>query len=108
VKLPLLVAVPSGVTTETVPDVAPAGTVVVIVESETTVKFPAPTLVPLNRTSVAPVKSQPEMVTGVPDVPKEGRAYRNPADAGDTTTVTVGVTVEETPVTMFVTWLRSE
>ena len=53
----LLVSVPLGVTTWTLPVVAPAGTSVVIKELETTVNVAA---VPLKVTLVAPVRWSPE------------------------------------------------
>ena len=68
-KLPLLVAVPSGVVTVTVP-VAPAATMAVIWVAESTVKLDA--LVPPNVTAVAPVKLVPVMVTDVPVPPDVG------------------------------------
>jgi hypothetical protein len=54
------------------PVLAPDGTVAVICASESTVKFPDPTLVPLNFTSVAPVKPEPLIVTDVPTGPEDG------------------------------------
>ena len=57
----LLESVPLGVTTWTVPVVAPFGTVVVISELETTSKT-AP--VPLKVTLVAPVRFVPRILTG--------------------------------------------
>src|SRR5436309_15469656 len=71
VKSPELVAVPPGASTEIGPVVAPEGTVAVICASLSTVKLP-PTLVPLNRTSVAPVKPDPVIRTEVPTVPELG------------------------------------
>src|SRR5215467_14946728 len=56
-----------GVVTVMGPVVAPAGTVVVIVPEESTVKVAA---TPLNETAVAPVK--PVIVTPVPTGPKIG------------------------------------
>jgi hypothetical protein len=70
VKLAPLVAVPPGVTTWIDPLVAPAGTVVVIVVSFTTVN--AGWLVPLKRTTLAPVKPAPVMLTAVPTGPLVG------------------------------------
>jgi hypothetical protein len=70
VKLVPLVAVPPGVTTWIGPLVAPAGTVVVIVVSVTTVKVGW--LVPLNRTALAPVNPLPVSVTAVPTGPLVG------------------------------------
>jgi hypothetical protein len=72
VKAVELVAVPPGVATEIGPVAAPDGTVAVICTPDTTVKFPDPTLVPLNFTSVAPVKPEPLMVTDVPTGPEGG------------------------------------
>ena len=43
-----------------------AGTVAVIFQSLSTVKFPAPTVTPPNVTSVAPVKPAPKMLTVLP------------------------------------------
>src|SRR5581483_4954936 len=63
-------AAPFGPVTETGPDVAPAGTVAVIVELDTTVKGAA---VPLKATDVAPVNPLPEIVTNVPTGPEVGR-----------------------------------
>jgi len=65
----LLVSVPPGVVTWTVPLVAPVGTVVVISDAETTVKVAA---VRLKVTLVAPVRSVPRMVTLAPTWPKAG------------------------------------
>ena len=70
VKLPVLVAVPPGVVTLTLPVVAPAGTVVVICVAETTVKADA--AMPLNATLVALVKFVPVSVTAVPTTPVAG------------------------------------
>jgi hypothetical protein len=61
VKLPLLVPVPPGVVTATLPVVAPVGTVAVILIALLTVKAVA--AVPLNVTDVAPVKLVPLTVT---------------------------------------------
>jgi hypothetical protein len=61
-----------GVTTSTVPLVAPTGTVVVISELETTVKAAG---VPLKVTLVAPVRLaelMPKIVTAVPTLPEAG------------------------------------
>src|SRR5439155_8794381 len=69
VKASLLVAVPSGVTTEMGPVVAPSGTTALIWVSESMVKM---ALVPLNWTSVAPEKSEPVIVTSVPTGPSVG------------------------------------
>jgi hypothetical protein len=62
----LLESVPSGVITWTVPVVAPAGTVAVIREAETTVNAAA---VPLNVTLVAPVRSVPRILIIAPTLP---------------------------------------
>jgi hypothetical protein len=69
VKVAALVAVPPGVVTLIVPEVAPAGTLAVIDAAELTVKV---ALVPLNETAVAPVKFVPLMVTLVPTDPLVG------------------------------------
>jgi hypothetical protein len=69
VKAVALVAVPPGVVTAIGPVVARAGTVAVILVSETTVKVAR---VPLNLTAEAPVKPVPMMVTDVPAVPLVG------------------------------------
>src|SRR6267143_1359806 len=69
VKLPALLAVPSGLVTLIVPVVAPAGTVAVIVVAEPTVKL---ALAPLNATAVAVVKFVPLIVTLVPTGPLLG------------------------------------
>src|SRR5439155_864053 len=70
VKLLVLVAVPPGVVTLMRPLVAPLGTVAAIEVEEFTVKLTA--LVPLNRTSVAPVKFVPLIVTLLPTRPLVG------------------------------------
>src|SRR5439155_9158548 len=67
-----LAPVPEGFVTVTSPVVAPAGTVVVIWPSFTTVKVAA---VPLNLTPVVPVKNWPVIVTGVPTVPAVGLSW---------------------------------
>jgi hypothetical protein len=69
VKAIALVAVPPGVVTAIGPVVARAGTVAVILVSETTVKVAR---VPLNLSAEAPVKPVPMMVTDVPAVPLVG------------------------------------
>ena len=66
-----LVAVPPGVVTVTEPDVANAGTPVVIVVLFFTLKL-GPTLTPLNFTAVAPVKFVPVIVTSAPTGPLAG------------------------------------
>ena len=82
VKFVALVAVPPAVTTASGPLVAPAGTVVVIVLSSTTVKVGW--FVPLKRTAVAPVSAVPEIVTGSPGDPLAGV---RPVSVGTGTTV---------------------
>jgi len=67
VNATLLVSVPLGVVTVTGPEVAPAGTVVLIAVPEPTVNVDA---VPLKCTAVAPVKSVPRIVTLAPTLPK--------------------------------------
>jgi hypothetical protein len=62
----LLESVPLGVTTPTVPVVAPDGTVAVIKVLELTVKLAG---VPLNVTLVAPVKLLPRILTVAPTLP---------------------------------------
>ena len=62
-------SVPLGVTTWTFPVVAPAGTVVVISEPETTVKTAA---MPSKLTLVAPVRSLPKILTAAPTLPEVG------------------------------------
>jgi len=66
----LLTSVPLGVATWTFPVVAPAGTVVVISESETTVNVAT---VPLKLTLVAPVRFVPRISRAAPTAPKVGR-----------------------------------
>jgi hypothetical protein len=70
----LLENVPPGVTTWTVPVVAPVGTVVVISELETTSKT-AP--VPSKLTLVAPVRLVPRILTVVPAEPEAGSVSTN-------------------------------
>ena len=65
-----LTAVPAGATTVIFPEVAPAGTVAWMVDADTTVKDVA--LTPLNCTAVAPVNSEPLIVTTVPTGPVDG------------------------------------
>jgi hypothetical protein len=69
----LLESVPLGVTTLTSPVVAPAGTVVVISELDTTVNWAA---VPLKVTLVAPVRLVPRMLTAAP-APEAGCVSTN-------------------------------
>src|ERR1019366_2257982 len=68
-KSVLLIRVLPGMATCTVPVVAPAGTVVVISEADTTLNVAG---VPLKLTLVAPVRFVPRMVTGVPTAPMVG------------------------------------
>lgn len=68
-KVPVLVAVPSGVVTEMVPLVALAGTVKVRLVLLTGAKVAA---VPFRATAVAPVRSVPVTVTVVPTGPLAG------------------------------------
>ncbi len=70
VKVLTLSADPLGVVTVILPDVAPAGTTVVISVAETTVKSVAG--VPPNFTLVVPVSFVPLMVTTVPASPLSG------------------------------------
>jgi hypothetical protein len=70
----LLVSVPPGVITATEPLVAPAGTLVVISELETTVNAAA---VPLKVTLVAPVRSVPRILTAAPALPDVGSVFTN-------------------------------
>ena len=67
----LLERVPPGVATSTVPVVAPAGTVVVILNKylDTTVNVAA---VPLKLTLVAPVRLLPRILTAAPTLPEVG------------------------------------
>src|SRR5208282_228996 len=62
----LLLSVPLGVVTSTVPFVAPVGTVVLISDFETTVNVAD---VPLNVTLVAPVRLVPRILTAAPTLP---------------------------------------
>src|SRR5580700_5943415 len=70
----LLVSVPPGVTTCTLPVVAPAGTVVVMNELETTSKTAG---VPLNVTLVAPVRLVPRILTLAPNLEELGCGSTN-------------------------------
>lgn len=63
-----------GVTTETVPVVAPDGTVALISVSETTVNVAA---LPLNLTLVDPVRLLPRMMTCLPTLPATGTVSTN-------------------------------
>src|SRR5580658_8133593 len=75
VKGTLLESVPlRGVTTWTVPVVAPVGTVAAIKECESTVKTAA---VPLKLTLVAPVRSVPRILTVPPAGPEVGCVSTN-------------------------------
>jgi hypothetical protein len=65
---------PLGVTTRTLPVVAPAGTVVVIKELETNLKTAA---VPLNVTLVVPVRLVPRILTAAPTLPDVGSVSAN-------------------------------
>src|ERR1039458_4623206 len=73
-KAMLLDSAPSGVTTWTVPVVAPVGTVVVTREGERTVKVAA---APLKVTLVAPVRFVPRILTLAPTLPDVGRVFTN-------------------------------
>ena len=68
-KFAVLVAVPAAVVTPILPNVAPAGTVAVILVDELTVNAAA---VPLNVTAVAPVKFAPLTTTLAPGAPLAG------------------------------------
>src|ERR1700733_15909002 len=70
----LLVSVPLGVTTWTLPLLAPAGTVAIISVLETTVKT-APA--PLKLTPVAPLRLVPRISTPSPTSPAVGRVSTN-------------------------------
>jgi len=89
VKFDELVAVPPGVVTVILPDVAPAGTFVVILLAEFTVNV---ALTPLNFTDVAPVKLLPLIVTEVPTGPLVGE---NDVIVGPPVTVNVPELVSE-------------
>jgi hypothetical protein len=69
VKFDLLVADPLGVVTEILPDVAPVGTVAVIIVEEFTTNDAS---VSLNRTAVAPMSDVPERVIEAPTGPSDG------------------------------------
>jgi len=86
VKLLELVAVPPGVDTLIGPDVAPDGTVAEIEVDEFTEKL---ALTPLNRTSEAPVKFVPLIVTPVPTEPLDGEKPVIVGAGGALETVTV-------------------
>jgi len=70
----LLESVPPGVTTCTVPVVAPAGTVVLIKEFKTTRKTAG---VPLKLTLVAPLRFVPRISTNLPALPQSGCVFTN-------------------------------
>jgi hypothetical protein len=70
VKLPALCAVPPGVTTVTLPVVAPAGTVALICVPAAFTENPAP--IPLKRTADVPAKRDPLMLTLDPTAPLVG------------------------------------
>src|ERR1035438_249497 len=70
----LLESVPPGVTTWTLPVVAPAGTVVVISEGDITVNTAA---VLLKLTLVAPVRFVPRILTAAPTLPEAGSVSTN-------------------------------
>ena len=68
----MLFSVRLGVTTSTVPVVAPVGTVAVINEAEITVNVVA---VPLKVTLVEPVRFVPRISIVVPTVPPDGSSF---------------------------------
>jgi hypothetical protein len=70
----LLESVPLGVTTWTLPVVAPAGTVVVISDGDTTVNTAAALL---KVTPVAPVRFVPKILTAAPTLPEVGSVSTN-------------------------------
>lgn len=70
----LLESVPCGITTWTLPVVAPAGTVAPIKELEITLKTAA---VPLKVTLVAPVRLVPRISTTAPALPEVGCVSTN-------------------------------
>lgn len=82
VKLDALCPVPMALVTETVPVVAPVGTVVEICVSETIVNF---ALTVPNFTALAPLKCRPVIVTAVPTGPVVGL---NDVTVGATSAVT--------------------
>jgi hypothetical protein len=83
VKLEELVPVPIALVTEIGPLTAPAGTVVEICVSETTLKV---ALTLPNLTVLAPLKFEPVIVTGSPTAPEDGL---NEVTVGATSAVTV-------------------
>jgi len=70
----LLVRVPPGVITVILPVVAPAGTVVLIWEFDTTVKVAA---VPLKLTEVVPLRFVPKIMMTAPTLPAPGSVLTN-------------------------------
>jgi hypothetical protein len=84
VNVPEDVPVPDGFVTEILPDVAPFGTVAVILPLFTTVKESA--AVALNLTAVVPKKFEPKIDTTVPTLPLPGL---NPVITGALVPVTV-------------------
>ena len=74
----LVLSVALGVVTWTEPVAAPAGTVVWISESDTTVNVAA---MPLKLTSVAPVRLLPRIRTGAPTPPEVGSVSTNGAES---------------------------
>ena len=71
-KFDVLDPVPTGVVTEMAPDVAPTGTLAVILFEALTVKLATPTSVVLNLTDETLVKSDPLITTDVPVGPLVG------------------------------------
>ena len=69
VKSPLLIAVPPGVITVTLPPVVPTGTDAVMRVAESTVNA---ALIPLNFTAVVPRNPEPLITTDVPMGPEGG------------------------------------
>ena len=70
----MLESVPLGVTTSTLPVVAPVGTVAVIRYLDTTVNAAA---VPLNVTLVAPVRLVPRILPALPTLADVGSVFTN-------------------------------
>ncbi len=70
----LLLSVPLGVLTSTVPEVAPVGTLAVISVAEPTVNSAA---VPLKITELVPVRFVPRMTIFAPAMPKVGTVSTN-------------------------------
>ena len=93
-KFAALVALPAGVVTPILPDVAPAGTVAVILMAEFTVNTAD---VPLKVTAVAPVKFAPLTTTLAPTLPLAGV---NPVIRGATVKVAALVAVPPGVVTL--------